>query len=99
MMDSLFAHTAIDVSQISEICSYHIYRACKLVIRLVPVECVTVECGISKCKQREEGEWQFSGQFALKGEGSSIKGSNIYYRRGDGGVHQDFLLSTFLLPL
>ena len=67
-------------------------------IRLVTVECVSLECGISKCKQREEGEWQFSGQFALKGkrEGSSIKGSNIYYRRGDGGVHQDFLRSTFL---
>ena len=37
-------------------------------IRLVTVECVSIECGISKCKQREEGEWQFSGQFALKGE-------------------------------
>ena len=66
-------------------------------LRLVTVECVSIECGISKCKQREEGEWQFSGQFALKGKRSSIKGSNIYYRRGDGGVHQDFRLSTFLL--
>ena len=34
-----------------------------------------------------------------EGEGSSIKGSNIYYRRGDGGrVHQDFPLSTFPPP-
>ena len=32
------------------------------------IRVVTVECGISKCKQREEGERQFSGQFAFEGE-------------------------------
>ena len=68
----------------------------KFLTWLVTDECVTGVCGISKCKQTEEGNSNFLASLpSREREGSSIKGSNIYYRRGDGGVHQDFFLYTF----